>query len=557
MFGSGYAAAQDRLFLIDVLRNVGRARVSSFVGGSRGNRALDREQWEIAPYNERDLELQYENFDDLYGAEGVKIQEDIREYVAGINAYIDEAKLNPLKMPAEYAAINKPGGPDPWRVTDPIATASLVGGIFGKGGGNELGSAQILQAARKRFGKSRGTKVWRDFRSADDPEHDRTILGRRFPYLQPDRSRRARRRGRGSTAMPDRGSVVDHKLGPDLPAAGTARAAVAPGQRGFMKDLGDGLLRAGSLSNALLVSGRESTSGRPLAVFGPQVSYFSPQILMEQDVHAPTVDARGVAFPGTNLYVQLGRGRDYAWSATASSQDNIDTFAVALCQPGGGPATRSSNHYRFRGACLPMEAVERRNAWTPSLADDTPAGAETLTALRTKLGLVTATGTVKGKPVAYVRLRSTYRHEIDSARAFSDLNDPGKIRSAADFDRTVYKIGYTFHWFYTDSRDITMFDSGDIPLRAPGVSRDLPVMGLKRFEWRGFYPGRVTTRYEPPAGTRTCATSPTWSTGTTRRAPEFAGRTSSGSTGRSIAPRPLETARGLWYAGRARPTSRS
>jgi len=57
-----------------------------------------------------------------------------------------------------------------------------------------------------------------------------------------------------------------------------------------------------------------------------------------------------------------------------------------------------------------------------------------------------------------------------------------------------------------------MFDSGDIPLRAPGVSRDLPVMGLKRFEWRGFDPGRVTTRYEPPAGTRTCATSLTWST---------------------------------------------
>ena len=40
-------------------------------------------------------------------------------------------------------------------------------------------------------------------------------------------------------------------------------------------------------SNALLVSGRESASGHPLMVAGPQVAYFNPQILMEQDVHAP------------------------------------------------------------------------------------------------------------------------------------------------------------------------------------------------------------------------------------------------------------------------------
>jgi len=48
------------------------------------------------------------------------------------------------------------------------------------------------------------------------------------------------------------------------------------------------------------------------------VAYFNPQILMEQDVHAPAgdglpgIDARGASFVGINLYVQLGRGRDYA-----------------------------------------------------------------------------------------------------------------------------------------------------------------------------------------------------------------------------------------------------
>ena len=65
---------------------------------------------------------------------------------------------------------------------------------------------------------------------------------------------------------------------------------------------------------------------------------------MEQDVHAPAgptgpgLDARGAAFPGVNLYVQLGHGRDYAWSATSAGQDIVDTFAVKLCEPGGGTA---------------------------------------------------------------------------------------------------------------------------------------------------------------------------------------------------------------------------
>ena len=70
MFGLGYVAAEDRLFFIDVLRNLGRARLSSFVGGAPGNRELDHEQWLLAPYTEEDLQAQVDQLDDLYGAAG-------------------------------------------------------------------------------------------------------------------------------------------------------------------------------------------------------------------------------------------------------------------------------------------------------------------------------------------------------------------------------------------------------------------------------------------------------------------------------------------------------
>src|ERR1700730_15127907 len=116
MFGAGYAAAADRLFFMDVLRHAARAELSSFAGGAEGNRAMDRAQWSIAPYTEADLQLQIENGPKLYGAEGEKVVSDVKEFVAGINAYIAEALVNPNKMPAEYAGIGKL--PAMWKPTD-------------------------------------------------------------------------------------------------------------------------------------------------------------------------------------------------------------------------------------------------------------------------------------------------------------------------------------------------------------------------------------------------------------------------------------------------------
>src|SRR2546421_7650827 len=58
MFGTGYAGAEDRLFLMDVLRNAARAQLASFAGGSPSNRAMDETQWSIAPYTEQDLQAQ-------------------------------------------------------------------------------------------------------------------------------------------------------------------------------------------------------------------------------------------------------------------------------------------------------------------------------------------------------------------------------------------------------------------------------------------------------------------------------------------------------------------
>jgi hypothetical protein len=483
MYGAGYAGAQDRLFFMDVLRHSGRGQLSEFAG--RSNKAMDASVWDNAPYTEADLQRQYDLADDVYGAAGRQLQLDVQAYVDGINKYITEVKATPSEMPGEYGLLGRTL--NFWQPTDVIATSALVGGIFGKGGGGELSNSEVYTAARARFGKVKGVKVWKDFRRAEDPEAPTTVHGRRFPYQV--------RRGIDpkSVAIPDRGSLIPGS--PD-DASATAHLASAgdaddDGSAGML----DQLLKQGGASNALVVSARESQSGHPLAVFGPQVSYFSPQILLEEDLHGPGIDARGAAFVGVNLYVLLGHGEDYSWSATSAGQDIIDTFAEKLCEPGGGKPTVHSMSYLWHGQCRPIEVLDRVNNITPTAIDPGPAETYRLSAQRTVHGIVSQRGTVDGVPVAFARQRSTYGHEADSALGFSILNDPSQIHDARDFQLAAARIGFTFNWLYADDRDTAYFNSGNNPVRAKGTDPEFPSWGTGRWDWRDWNPDLNIARY--------------------------------------------------------------
>ena len=107
------------------------------------------------------------------------------------------------------------------------------------------------------------------------------------------------------------------------------------------------------MSNALVVNANHSVGGHPTAVFGPQVSYFAPQILSELDLHSPDYAAEGASFPGTGI-VELGRGEDYAWSATSAGSDLIDQRIEKVCNPSGGAPAANGAYYEYNGKCLPM-----------------------------------------------------------------------------------------------------------------------------------------------------------------------------------------------------------
>jgi acyl-homoserine lactone acylase PvdQ len=494
MFGAGYAAAEDRLFFMDVLRHAGRAELSSFAGGAEGNRAMDRTQWSIAPYTEADLEKQIENGPKLYGRDGEQAVEDGKEFVAGINAYVNAALLDPNLLPSEYAGLGK--APTEWKLTDVIAEASLEGGVFGKGGGAELRSALALEAFEKKFGHRAGRRAWRNFREANDPEAPTTV-SKSFPYETASAFAPA------GLALPDPGTVKFLNIGEELAAPSTAHMPASRAPSAGVTDtpdpqrvpedgsIGSQLLRralagAHHESNWELVNASHSTNGHSLAVMGPQVGYYTPQLLMEEDLHGPGIDARGAAGPGLNTYVELGHGRDYAWSITSAEADDVDTFAEVLCQ--------DEVHYLYKGECLPMEKLEHTNVWTPNESDHTPAGAETLSVYRTVHGIVFARGKVNGKDVAFASARATYFHEADSATGFSELNEPGFITGPAAFQQAVSKINFLFNFAYVDANHIAYYTAGWFPKKAPKTSPDFPILGTGEYDWQGFEPQLHTER---------------------------------------------------------------
>src|SRR5439155_15054082 len=125
---------------------------------------------------------------------------------------------------------------------------------------------------------------------------------------------------------------------------------------------------------------------------------------------------------------------------------------------------------------------------SPDPGSPNPCGPFTLTSQRTLHGIVYHRGTVGGKPVAFVRARTSYFHEADSALAFLDMNDPNRVQNAQDFEQAMYRMNLTFNWFYADDRDIAYFNSGNNPVRARGVDPNFPTWGTGRYDWQNFNP---------------------------------------------------------------------
>ncbi len=482
MFGAGYATAEDRLFLMDALRHTARASTVELLGPSAAR--ADAAQLTHQDFSEDELNRDFDSLSTL-GPEGQQGKADFLDYISGINAYIDAARSDPRKLPAEYPALGVM--PQSWTRADSMALAIFLISQFTANGGGEDHNAIVLRDAERRFRARLGRRVFDDFRRAEDPEAA-VVTPQAF------RSDRPGRVNARAVALPDGGSVVkrDAIVSGGSGAAAAARTSSLPAWARTLATRG--LPLAHHASNALLVDARHSRTGRPLAAMGPQVGYYSPEIFNEYELHGPGVDVSGVSFPGASPYPLIGHGRDFAWTGTTANGDTVDTFAERLCNPDGSPPSSSSTHYLYRGRCVPF-VMRDQVMRTPASPLDPTATPRTVTlrAQRSVHGTVIDYARVHGRPVALTESHATSFHEVQSLLAFKRLAE-NRPTDGPSFQRAMRAFYGNENWFYLDNRNIAWIQTGSFPVHARGTDLDLPIWGTGPYDWRGFDPRAFTYR---------------------------------------------------------------
>ena len=355
------------------------------------------------------------------------------EYVAGINAYIAEARLNPLE--AARPSTRRSTGRRDRRLEGHRHGRDRARGRRDPRRGRRRRAglrAGRCERARTRFGRRAGDRVWRDFRSADNPAAPMTVArrgrspirggsGRRKAPALPDRgslagARRAGRRQRAAGADPVPTAPGAPPTGDPARVAGVPRRDVerhpglrpAHGERPAARGLrpADGLLRAAGADGAggpgagHLRARRRLPGRQPLRADRPR-----PRLRLE----------RHDLGPGHRRHLRRRSLRP------RRRRRRIDSDRLPRPRPLRARSRRSS----ARTSGRPPRPTPRR-----------PAARRCARSARGS-GWSSGAARCAGGPVVYTRLRSTYMHEPDSGLAFSYFNDPDRITGPQAFQQAA------------------------------------------------------------------------------------------------------------------------
>src|SRR5689334_15393387 len=152
-FGAGYATAEDRYILMELLRGPGRLAALDVPGLDPFALATSGRQFVPTAATDARVAEQLSLVRSA-GAKGRQLYADVQSYVKGINAY--------------YAKRGQ--GLRPWTTTDVIAVGSLLGANLGVGGGDEIRRSLFLDALQREQGKQQGLVTWRWLAQRQEPD---------------------------------------------------------------------------------------------------------------------------------------------------------------------------------------------------------------------------------------------------------------------------------------------------------------------------------------------------------------------------------------------------
>jgi len=291
-FGLGYAAAEDRLLQMELIRRKAAGHLAEVFGPDWVD--ADREA-RIAGHSAYAPRA----FAKLPG----RWQQALRAYAAGVNAWREA-------HPEAVARRFKPLGvqPEPWTPADCLLAAR---GIL------SLGSP---------------------FNAAPIEDYHR------FQELVAQVGEAEAKRQSGLVIDDSAAIVSEADMAKD--AAVYQRLKQRPRMPGFNLRPAGGGEEGRKMSHAWAVSGRRSTTGKPILESDPQLPLSSPRFFYEFHLAAGKIDARGLGIPGCpGLFI--GWNRRVAWGASALGVDSHVVFLDRLTPDGKG--------YTFEDKSAPFE----------------------------------------------------------------------------------------------------------------------------------------------------------------------------------------------------------
>jgi penicillin amidase len=435
-YGYGYAAAQDRLFQMDMLRRTYWGRVSEVHGAKflEFDKAMRRDNLTRAQVKDQisGLDRQY--------------QVILRSFADGINATIAEAAADPgSKLPAEFK--NFGIEPEKWKDEDVAAVFLSVMGVF-MDFSRELENKTLLDYLIKKHGEKRGRALFSDLVPGNDPNAYNTI-----PAAAPGAAP-AKKKASNSVPLSMARELLEETKA--LQSAYAELGLLLPGE-------------APSASYAFLVSAKKSASGNALLMGGPQFSFHLPSDLYEVGLHGPGIDAVGSTLTGYP-FIMFGQTERTAFSSTAGV-DNITDYFEEKLNP------RNPRQYWFIGKWRPME--QRKEIFKVKGEDP-----KEIPFSYTVHGPVIKTDETKG--IAYSKQLSCKEDYLSGFVSFYELM---KAQTPEEFKKAAALSSLSVNVYFADSAgNIGYFHQGKYPKRNNKANPLFPSPGTGEYEWQGFHP---------------------------------------------------------------------
>lgn len=469
-YGYGYAAAQDRLFQLEMLRRAATGTASEVLGP------------DLVPVDElARTELDPVSISRQLEKLPAEHRQALEGYAAGFSRWVSEVDAAPDQfLPKEFYDLEF--RPVAWTAVDVamVFSASLLHRFSGPN--QELENLDYLHELQRLHGPDKAWQIFRAVHWLNDPTAYTTAPADQWQY-------------RPALPEPETLSELQQKLAKGaarpLPTLGSLDQSMARKAGRTLHEQARHMLamngisgRGGfeSESNIWLINGPRARETSGILVNGPQFGWTSPSYAYGIGLHGAGFDVVGNTYLAVPA-VLFGHNGTVGWGSTAGLTDLVDLFEEKLNPIDPDLYYHKGEWKRFdvrreiiriKGQA-PREFVRREGVHGPIVAHDTAKG------------------------VAYAKKRAWDGYELETLSAWLDLP---KAKDHTAWKQVVERIAVNVNFYYLDaSGNIAYHLGGRYPVRVPDHDLRLPAVGTGEMDWTGIAsPDANPAAYNPKSG---------------------------------------------------------